>query len=313
MSRRASVVIPTWNGASLLPPCLEALRAQTCQDFETIVVDNGSRDASLAILAEHYPEVRVIALPRNTGYTGAVNAGIRAARSDIVIAFNNDVEAGPTWIEALLSSLDRHPEVGMAASRIMLHDRRNVFHSAGDLFGRDGIPRNRGVWEEDRGQYDRQEYVFGPCGGAAAYRRALLEDTGPFDERLFMYLEDVDMAWRGQLLGYPCLYEPRAVVYHRLSASGGGTVASYFTGRNTIAVLLKDMPSPLLRRHWQAIVKAQLRIASDALRSWRGQAARARLRGQLAGIPLALKLRRSRAEIQARRRASLDYLESLLV
>ncbi len=177
----------------------------------------------------------------------------------MIVLLNSDVEAAPGWLAAILSAFERDAQTGMVASKIMLFDRREVFNSAGDEFGRDGIPRNRGVWEEDMGQYDRSEYVLGPCGGAAAYRRAVLLDAGLFDERLFMYLEDVDMAWRAQMLGYRCLYEPGAVVYHRLSATGGGALSSYYTGRNTVAVLLKNLPMALLRRHWRAILGPRAR------------------------------------------------------
>ncbi|NPV07251.1 MAG: glycosyltransferase family 2 protein [Anaerolineae bacterium] len=313
MTVRASVVIPNWNGARLLPTCLDSLRAQTEPSFETIVVDNASEDDSVALVRRDYPEVRLIALDRNRGFTGGVNAGIMAAQGEVVALLNTDVEAHPKWLRALLAAFEVDPQVGMVASRIMLFDRRDAFHSAGDQYGRDGIPRNRGVWEQDRGQFSQRAYVFGPCGGAAAYRKSLLLDAGLFDERLFMYLEDVDLAWRAQLLGYRCLYEPQAVVYHRLSASGGGTLSSFFTGRNTVAVVVKDLPGPLLRRHWRCIVRAQGRVAGDALRAWRGAAARARLRGLLAAIPFSLRLLSARRLVQRRRRVPLEYLESLLV
>jgi len=309
---QASVIIPNWNGADLLPTCLESLRAQTEPHFETIVVDNASTDGSVQLLARAYPEVRVVALTHNLGFTGGVNAGIRVAAAPIVVLLNSDVEASPGWLEAVLTAFASDPSVGMVASKIMLFDRRRVFHSAGDLFGLDGIPRNRGVWEEDRGQYDRRDYVFGPCGGAAAYRRSVFLDAGLFDERLFMYLEDVDMAWRAQLLGYRCLYEPAAVVYHRLSATGGGTLASFYTGRNTPAVLAKNMPGPLLRRYWRQAFAAQARVAGDAVGAWRGEAARARLRGLAAAVPFSLSLLSTRRQIQRRRRVSLEYLESVL-
>lgn len=307
------MVIPNWNGAALLPTCLESLRRQTEQRFETIVADNASTDDSVALLQCDFPEVRIVSLQRNLGFTGGVNAGIRAAVAPVIVLLNSDVEADPGWLAAVLSAFGCGPAIGMVASKIMLFDRREVFNSAGDQFGRDGIPRNRGVWEEDKGQYDRREYVFGPCGGAAAYRRSLLLDAGLFDERLFMYLEDVDLAWRAQMLGYRCLYEPGAVVYHRLSATGGGALSSYYTGRNTVAVLLKNMPMALLRRHWRAILGAQGRVALDAFRAWRGEAARARLRGLASALPFSLTLLASRRAIQRRRRVPVEFLESLLV
>lgn len=298
-----SVIIPNWNGAAHLPTCLEALRRQTYPHREVLVVDNGSTDGSLDLLAS-YPEVRVLALRRNRGFAGAANAGIRAARGEILALLNNDTEATPTWLEALAAAFERHPDAGLLASRIMLFDRRDVFHSAGDYVRVDGIPGNRGVWERDVGQYDREEEVFSACGAAAAYRRALFEDIGLFDEDFFYSCEDVDLAWRAQIAGWNCWYVPAAVVYHKLSATGGGPIASFYDGRNFIYLVAKDYPAGLLRRFWPRILQAQGRLAREALKAWRGAAARARLRGQIAGLLTWPRVARKRREVFARRRRS---------
>ena len=308
----ASVVIPNWNGLAHLPACLEALRAQTYPHLEAIVVDNGSRDGSLAFLAAEYPEVRVLALDRNLGLTGGNNRGFQAARGEILISLNNDTEAEPCLVEALVEALLAHPQAGLAAAKMRLFDRRDVLHSAGDGYGLDGIPFNRGVWQRDEGQFDQPGWIFGGCGGAVAYRRVLLDQVGLFDESFFMYCEDVDLNWRAQLGGWRCWYTPEAVVYHKLSATGGGPIASYYTGRNTLWVIAKNYPGALLRRYWPRIVSAQWAVTRDALRAWRGQAARARLRGQLAGLLGWPRMMGRRRAIQAGRQVSDDYVEALL-
>lgn len=307
-----SVIIPNWNGARFLPTCLAALRAQTYSHLETILVDNGSQDESLALTRRDFPEVSIVALPGNRGLTGAINAGLERARGEIIVPLNNDTEVAPAWAEALVAALSRYPEAGIAASKMLLFDERNRLHSAGDGFGADGVPLNRGVWQLDEGQFDDDTFIFGGCAGAAAYRRAMLADIGPFDEDLFMYCEDVDLNWRAQLAGYRCVFAPEAVVYHHLSASGGGPIASFYTGRNTLLVLVKDLPGPLWRANFWKIARAQLGIAGDALRAWRGEAARARLRGQLAGLWLLPRWLGKRRAVQATRRVSVDYLASLL-
>jgi len=149
-------------------------------------------------------------------------------------------------------------------------------------------------------------------GGAAAYRRRALDEIGLFDESFFMYLEDVDLGWRMQLMGWPAIYAPDAVVYHHLSASGGGVIASYYTGRNTIYVIAKDVPGPVLRRCASAMLRAQRRIACDAIGAWRGSAARARLRGQLAGLLTWPRMLGKRHAIQRSRRVSIAHLAGLL-
>ena len=307
-----SVIIPNWNGAHHLPTCLESLRRQTYPHFEVIVADNGSTDGSLDLLARDYPWVRVLPLGENRGFAGACNAGMRIAQGEFIVLLNNDTEADPRWLEEMVAAFERHPEAGIVASKMLLFDRRDVFHTTGDFYRLDGIPGNRGVWQQDEGQYDREEYVFSACGGSAAYRRVMLEQVGLLDEDFFYSCEDVDLAWRAQLAGWRCVYAPRAVVYHKLSATGGGTTASFYDGRNFIYLLVKDYPGDLWRVHWRAILRAQLRVTWEALRAWRGAAARARLRGQLAGLLGIPKMLRKRRAVQRSRTVDRAYLESIL-
>jgi GT2 family glycosyltransferase len=309
-------VIPTYDGAHLLPGCLDAVARQSRPPDETIVVDDGSSDGTVTLLATCYPWVRVVRHETNRGFAGAVNTGIRASRGEVVVLLNNDTEADPDWLAALVAPLlaeAADPRVGFCASKLLLFDRRDHLHSAGDGYSVGGVPINRGAWGRDDGRFDHDEEVFGACAGAAAYRRGLFEEVGGFDEWLHSYLEDVDLSWRAQLRGYRCRYVPQARVYHQVSASGGGVRPSFYCGRNFLLVLASDVPVPLLRRHWRAILRQQGGIVLEALRHAREPAARARLAGFLAGLrdlPLALRRRR---RIQAGRTASLERLEALLL
>jgi len=308
-----SVIIPHWNGVQHLPICLGSLRSQTYPHVEVIVADNGSTDGSLELLARDYPEVQVLALGENRGFAGACNAGMQAAQGEFVILLNNDTEADPDWLEEIVAAFERYPEAGLVASKMLLFDRRDTFHTAGDFYRVDGIPGNRGVWENDEDQYNEEEYVFNACGGSAAYRRAMLDQIGLLDEDFFFSCEDVDLAWRAQLAGWRCVYAPHAVVYHKLSATGGGATASFYDGRNFIYLLTKDYPGDLWRTHWRAILRAQLRITTEALRAWRGEAARARLRGQLAGLLGIPAMLRKRRAVQRSRTVDRAYLERILI
>ena len=311
MSPLATLIIPNWNGALHLPVCLQSLRAQTQRDFEVILVDNASTDASLPLLARDFPEVRVIRLARNHGFAGACNVGLRAGQGGVLILLNNDTECAPTWLAEVLAAFERHPQAGSVASKMLLFDRRDTLHAAGDFFRLDGTPGNRGVWQPDTGQFPE-----GPCfsanGGSAAYRRALLDDIGLLDEAFYFSCEDVDLGWRAQLRGWPAIYAPRAVVYHKLSATGGGVTASYYNGRNFLFLLAKDVPAELWRAHGPRLLGAQWAITLAALRAWRGREARARLRGQLAGLLGLPRMLAKRRAVQSSRRASWDYLQSIL-
>ncbi len=307
-----AVVIPNWNGKHFLADCLDSLRRQTRPDITVIIVDNASSDGSQAFLRARYPEVCLIELSENQGFAGACNIGIAAANCDIIALLNNDTEVDERWADEVVTAFSTRPEAGIVASKMLLFDQRDRFHTAGDFFTIDGRAGNRGAWELDTGQYDRGEYVFSACGGAAAYRQSMLAETGALDRDFFFLLEDVDLAWRAQLAGYRVWYEPGAVVYHHLSATGGGATASYFDGRNGIWLLAKNLPASLLRKYAGRILARQIALAWAALKAWRGREARARLRGMLRGLmtlPVALKKRR---QAQAMKRVSDEYLDSIL-
>jgi GT2 family glycosyltransferase len=307
-----SVIIPNWNGAEHLPTCLDSLRRQTHRAFEVIVVDNNSSDDSLNLLKTEYADVLMLPLAENRGFAGACNEGIITAQGEFIALLNNDTEADENWLTEIVAAFHRHPDAGLIASKMLLFDRRDTFHTAGDIYRFNGTPGNRGVWQRDKGQYDTEEPVFSACGGSAAYRRIMLDEVGLLDEDFFYSCEDLDLAWRAQLAGWRCIYAPSAVVYHKLSATGGGTTASFFDGRNFIYILTKDYPSDLWRSHWKAILKAQLKITREALRAWRGPASRARLRGQVAGLLGIPKMLHKRREVQQSRTVDEQYLRGIL-
>lgn len=306
-----SIVIPTWNGLKHLPVCFEALRRQTLSPYEVFLVDNASQDDTIAFTQREFPEIKIIALPTNLRFAGACNAGMRAATGEAIALLNNDTEADECWLENVAKTFIAHPEAGFVASKLRLFDQRDKLHSAGDFYSLRGVPGNRGVWQRDEGQFD-QEYVFGACGAASVYRRSMLDQIGLLDETFEFSCEDVDISWRAQLAGYKCAFAKDAIVYHKVSATGGGTLNSYYDGRNFIWLLAKDVPGEILRANFGAIVGQQLHITWDALKAWRGEAARMRLKGQVAGMLGLPKMLRARAAVQAGRRIDAVALAEII-
>jgi hypothetical protein len=305
------VVIPNWNGERFLSTCLSSLRLQSFGDFETLLVDNGSTDASVAFVSRHFPEVRVLPLGENGGFSVAVNAGIKASGAEYVALLNNDTEVDPDWLEALVRAADSCPGAGSFASKLVDFDDRHILDGAGDVLRRSGLPYRLGHGEPDRGQYDKESLVFGACAGGALYRRSMLDEIGLFDEDFFANCEDGDLSFRAQLAGYRCLYVPGSVVYHMGSATFGkrSPTATRLGTRNSLCMLVKNLPAPLVPRFLPFAIVGQLaRLIVTASTS----TLRAHLEG-LGGALLLLPLMlRKRREIQKRRRVPVAYIRKLL-
>jgi GT2 family glycosyltransferase len=253
---KVSIVIPNRNGATpreqgvYLDLVMGTLAEQGFRDFEVIVADNGSSDDSVAYLRENWPDVQVVELGENRGFSAAVNAGIAAGRGPYVALLNTDIELSPDWLELLVGEFDRDPRLGFATGKIMRHDDRGVLEQAGHDFFTCGRFEPRGLDERDEGQYDERRATPIVSAAAAMYRRAALDQAGGFDEDYFLYCEDGDVCLRMLLGGYSGLYVPEPKAFH----VRGGTVGAnedlprFFLVRNALVTLLKDLPAPVLLR-----------------------------------------------------------------
>jgi GT2 family glycosyltransferase len=245
---RVSIVIVNYNGGELLRDCLQSVAAQSFRDFETIVVDNGSVDGSLATAGALLDDARVIPLAENTGFAHGNNVGIMATRGDLVVTLNNDATLTPSFLAEIVAAADRHPDAGMLAPKTLISTERHLIDSAGLLIYADGVYRPRGWQEPDGPAFDAEEEVVFPCASAALYRRAMLDDVGLFDEDYFLYLEDADLGMRGRLRGWRCFYVPRAVAYHLKSSTAGkhSKIKAFHVERNRIFNLVKHAPIPVI-------------------------------------------------------------------
>ena len=276
-----AVVIPNFNGAGWLPGVLASVAAQTVPPAEVLVVDDGSTDASTALLAERFPAVGVLAVEENGGFARAANAGLAAVSAEAVALLNTDVVLAPDWVERASAALAAAPRAAAVATKLVDLDDPTLLYDAGDVLRRDGACEQRGRFERDGGRYDAPGEVFSACAGAALYRRAAVLAAGGFDVRFGTYLEDVDLGLRLRLAGWRCRWEPRAVARHAGEGSSAGLRhgPSGWVERNTLLLVARAFPA-----RWLPFV-AYRQLA------WAWHAARGRrLRAHLAGVRMALPL-----------------------
>lgn len=309
---KLSTVVPNWNGADRLPACLDSLLAQS-RPPQIVVVDNGSSDNSVSLIEKKYPEAQLIKNTRNRGFAGGVNDGIKYAMeqgAEYIALLNNDAVADKKWLERLESFLDKNPGAGIATSKIY-DDKGERLDSTGDLYTIWGLPYPRGRGEVDKGQYDKDTWVFAASGGASIYRVKMLRQIGLFDEDFFAYYEDVDISFRAQLAGWKVGYEPRALVYHQIGATSSGIkgFTAYHTLKNLPLLLWKNVPWPLMPRIWPRLVLAYCGIVYSTLK--RGQFGPL-FKGLLVGTVLWPKKLVQRRKIQRSRKVPAKYINSII-
>lgn len=313
-----AVTIVTYNSGRFIRRCLEFLAEQDYPRVEIIVVDNASRDDTPQILREYEQRVRIIRNAKNVGFAAAQNQAIALTNAEWILTLNPDVRVSSKFIGGLVAAGIADPTVGSVCGKLLAMSpdfemyREPLLDSTGLYFTANLRHLDRGSRVPDTGQYEQFEYVFGATGAAALYRRQMIDDISIFNEffdsDFFSYREDADVAWRAQLLGWKCLYTPRAVAYHvrkvlpskRRSLPAAINMHSV---KNRWLMRIKNVTPGVYRRNFFSItLRDCVVIASCLLGEFTS----------LRAFPLVIgmwpRMLRKRREIMARRRVSDEYL-----
>jgi GT2 family glycosyltransferase len=299
--------------------------------FQVVVVDNGSEDGSAEMVEREFSanpafQIALIRNRENRGFCAANNQGFGASDSEFVALLNNDAEAEPGWLAGLQSAFEGRPDVGMAASKILVYEDPRRIDKAGHLIYPDGQNRGRGSGELDAGQYDRVEEVLWPDGCAAMYRRAMLDEVGGFDEDFFAYADDAELGLRARIAGWKCLYIPDAVVRHHRGATLGVRSGRRLEliERNRVLLVAKLFPWSLL---YLSSLYYLLRISAGLLAGLRNKgelskftgvrgkliAALALLKGDLQSLPLLPRMLAKRRSVNRIRKLTPREVRRLIL
>ena len=242
------IIIVNYNSGALVSRCLKSLSEQTLCADELVVVDNASTDAESRSMLDAITNATVIRSDLNLGYGRAINLAVqKLTTTDYIVCLNPDAFPEPDWLEAIVNAADSHPDHGSFASLMLREDDISIVDGAGDELHFTGIPWRR-FHKRTLPDNLQTEPVFSACAGAALYRTSLFNQLGGFDERYFMYVEDIDLGFRLQLAGHPCLLVSDAIVHHIGSAvtGEGSDFSVYFGHRNLVYCYFKNMPLLLL-------------------------------------------------------------------
>lgn len=307
-----AIVIPHCNGKEILLRCLESLQSDGYDDKRVILVDNASTDDSVIEARKAFPWLEVLALGRNLGFSGGINAGIRYADAEIVVLLNNDTVVSPGWLHPLVQALEHDNRVAAVQPKLRSWFQKELFDYAGGAGGeidRWGYPFCWGriftTRERDTGQYNQPRNIFWASGSASAWRKSAVVEAGLLDENFFAHMEEIDLCWRLHLMGYDVRYQPGPEVYHRSGATLGEEALrkKFLNHRNSWLVLIKNY-------RWSNVLRTvPLRLILDlvtipyALFLWGDFKRVLAIIGSwvdvLVGLPRSLK---SRREVQLRRK-----------
>lgn len=305
-SPEVAAAVINYNDGPRLERCLRSLLGQAHRPAEIVVLDNGSTDESRHLVRQRFPEVRLIALPTNVGFSGGANVVVRETRAPYLMLVNPDVVLDPGFVAELVRFAAARPDVGSLTGKLVRPRHTSappVIDSTGHILFRSRWVANRGEGEEDRGQYECPDEIFGVSGAAPLYRRAMLDDIRVggevFAESFFLYLEDVDVDWRARLRGWRAYYIPTAIAYHERRSRGEhrrgeASVLRHALKNRYLLMLRNDGLAAWLRDAW-AILPLELIRPVDFLR-----AAPSALLGYVDVARLLRRTLRERRQIRAR-------------
>ena len=245
-----SIIIPHYNGKKLLHNCISSIYQNiNIDNFETIVVDNASTDDSVKNIKDLFSDVVIVSNKENIGYSGGCNIGAQQAKGKYLIFLNNDTEHSDGWIEKLVDFLEKHPDTFAVQPKVLNINNKEYFDYAGGAGGfidRFGFPYVKGrlfnTLEKDTGQYDEPSEIFWSSGAAMIVRADIFNQLNGFDEVYFAYMEEIDLCWRAQALGYKIWSIPNAYVYHygKQTIKDNTVKSHYLNHRNSWILFLKN-------------------------------------------------------------------------
>ncbi len=246
--KKVSIIIVNWNGIDHLKKCLPSLTKQKYKNIEVIVVDNNSSDNSVEFIKKKYPKTKVVVNEKNLGFAQANNIGYSQASGEYILFLNNDTQVTNNFLTSLVKAMEADKSIGIAQSKILLMDDKNMLDSVGAFLTHSGFLYHYGIAKKDQKRYHKQIKVFSAKGACMLARRDVLEkvlvNNEVFDSDFFAYFEETDLCHRVWLAGLTVQFVPESVIYHKMGGTSTGmnnAFIQFHSFKNRINTYLKNL------------------------------------------------------------------------
>lgn len=314
MKVKVSVIIPTWNGLPLLKICLPSLKKQTYKNIEIIIIDNGSTDGSVNFVKQKFPEVNIITLKKNYGFSKAVNFGIKRSKGRYVFLLNNDTKIDKDCLMHLIGCIKKY-NVEFVTGKFMYLNKKDTLELTGHSFVIDSVGHlySTADGKKDAKKYNFPGFTFLASGGGSLYLKSMFSKIGYLDESYFLYYEDADLSLRAQLAGFKGWYEPKAKIYHvRMASARKQKQLNYFIFRNMTMTIIKDFPISIILRDFNLLKIILVHLNTIRFLAIKGYLWQA-LKADWYILTHLRDLLKKRKKIQSMKKVSDDYIYSNIV
>lgn len=306
-----SIVILNWNGKQLLKKCLHSVFRLNYPNYEVIVVDNASTDGSADFVGENYPKVRLVRNKKNLGCAGGNNSGMKIAKGKYICNLANDAKPYPNWLSELVKVAESDNRIGVCGSKQVFMHNPKIINSTGIVMSKDGVCRNRGWGELDKGQYEKIEELLSVPNVAVLYRKQMLKSIGLLDNDLFIYYEDTDLGWRARLRGWKIVYVPKAKVQHVVDATFRKYpyIKAYLMHRNRLLVMVKNFSFTSILMYLPHILITELVLVFYGL----SKKSLADLKAIFGAVKMLPKFIKKRRDVQSKRTVEEKQIRQFIV
>lgn len=257
-TEKVAVIVLNYNGRKFLDGCFSSLKKLIYSNFEVVMVDDCSSDDSVSYTAKKFPWVKILQNTKNMGACISFNRAVKITKAKLIVKIDNDVIVDKNWLKEMVEVIESDPQIGVVGSKILNYDGKSI-QEYGSNIDKTGYPMSYLYLECQPKNLPNTMEVFYVSGCSMLFRKKVFEEVGMFDEKFYIYKDDLDLCWRMKLFGYKTVVNLNSVLRHMSGVTQGGVAKGkkivtysttakkrYYGEKNTLRMLLKNYSTRVL-------------------------------------------------------------------